>query len=220
MRLRINRGHMENGVTLIDPKSTYIERSVKIGRDTIIYPNVYIEKNTRIGEDCLIRSNTRIVDSQIEDGVEIEASLIESSFVGKECHIGPFAHLRPESNLGSRVKIGNFVEVKKATIKDDSKASHLAYIGDADIGESVNIGCGVIFVNYNGKIKARSKIGDHAFIGSNSNIIAPLEVHKWGYVAAGSTITKDVLEGDLSIARANQVNMPGWVERKGLKKDK
>lgn len=220
MRLRINRGHMENGVTLIDPKSTYIERSVEIGRDTIIYPNVYIEKNTRIGEDCLIRSNTRIVDSQIEDGVEIEASLIESSFVGKECHIGPFAHLRPESNLGSRVKIGNFVEVKKATIKDDSKASHLAYIGDADIGESVNIGCGVIFVNYNGKIKARSKIGDHAFIGSNSNIIAPLEVHKWGYVAAGSTITKDVLEGDLSIARANQVNMPGWVERKGLKKDK
>ena len=220
MRRKINTAHMENGVSFINPESTYIDPCVRIGRDSIIYPNVYIEKDTVIGENCIIRSNSRIVDSIIEDNVEIEASLIESSFVGKDCHIGPFAHLRPESRLGSNVKIGNFVEVKKSTIKDNSKASHLAYIGDADIGESVNIGCGVIFVNYNGQIKARSLIGDHAFIGSNSNVIAPVEVHKWGYVAAGSTITKDVGEGDLSIARAQQVNMPGWVERKGLRKDK
>lgn len=220
MRKRINRGHMENGVTFINPDSTYIDPEVKVGKDTIIYPNVYLEKNTVIGEDCIIRSNTRIVDSIIDDNVEIEASLIENSLVGNACHIGPFAHLRPHAKLGKNVKIGNFVEVKKSTIKDNSKAGHLAYIGDADIGESVNIGCGVIFVNYNGQIKARSLVGDNAFIGSNSNIVAPVEVAKWGYIAAGSTITKDVGEGDLSIGRAQQVNMPGWVERKGLKKDK
>lgn len=220
MRNKINKGHMENGVTFIKPDSTYIDSSVSIGKDTIIYPNVNLEKNTLIGEDCIIRANSRIVNSTIGKGVEIESSLIEESLVGNACKIGPFAHLRPESILGNNVKIGNFVEVKKSTIQDNSKASHLAYVGDADIGESVNIGCGVIFVNYNGMIKARSLIHDHAFIGSNSNIIAPVEVAKWGYVAAGSTITKDVGEGDLSIARAQQVNMPGWVERKGYKKDK
>ncbi len=220
MRNKINKEHMKNGVGFINPESTYIDPLVKIGKDTIIYPNVYLEKNTVIGEDCIIRSNSRIVDSTIKDNVEIEASLIENSFVGDNCHIGPFAHLRPDSKLGNNVKIGNFVEVKNSTIKDKSKASHLAYIGDADIGESVNIGCGVIFVNYNGQIKARSIIGDNAFVGSNSNIVAPVEVAKWGYIAAGSTITKDVGEGDLSIARAQQVNLPGWVERKGLKKDK
>ncbi|MDY0235868.1 MAG: bifunctional UDP-N-acetylglucosamine diphosphorylase/glucosamine-1-phosphate N-acetyltransferase GlmU [Gudongella sp.] len=220
MRNSINKEHMENGVSFINSASTYIESSVKIGKDTIIYPNVYLEKNTVIGEDCIIRSNSRIVDSIIEDNVEIEASLIESSFVGNNCHIGPFAHLRPLAKLGNNVKIGNFVEVKKSTIKDNTKAGHLAYIGDADIGESVNIGCGVIFVNYNGKTKSRSLVGDNAFVGSNSNIVAPVEVAKWGYIAAGSTITKDVGEGDLSIERAQQVNIPGWVERKGFKKDK
>ena len=162
MRNKINKEHMINGVSFINPESTYIDPSVKIGKDTIIYPNVYLEKDTVIGEDCIIRSNSRIVDSVIENNVEIEASLIESSFVGKGCHIGPFAHLRPAVKLGNNVKIGNFVEVKKSTIKDNSKASHLAYIGDADIGESVNIGCGVIFVNYNGQIKSRSVNHDNA----------------------------------------------------------
>jgi bifunctional UDP-N-acetylglucosamine pyrophosphorylase/glucosamine-1-phosphate N-acetyltransferase len=220
MRIKINKKHMENGVSFINPESTYIDSSVIIGKDTLVYPNVYLEKNTIIGEDCIIRSNSRIVDSVIEDSVDIEASLIEKSYVGSNSHIGPFAHLRPESKLGNNVKIGNFVEVKKSTIKDNSKAGHLAYIGDADIGESVNIGCGVIFVNYNGQEKFRSLVHDNAFIGSNANIVAPVEVGKWGYVAAGSTITKDVSEGDLSIARAKQINMPGWVERKGLKKGK
>lgn len=220
MRIRINKDHMKNGVSFINPESTYIDPEVKIGKDTIIYPNVYLEKNTIIGEDCIIRSNSRIVDSTIEDNVEIEASLIEMSFVGKDCHIGPFAHLRPNAKLGNKVKIGNFVEVKNATLNDNSKASHLAYIGDADIGESVNIGCGVIFVNYNGQIKERSTIGDNAFVGSNSNIVAPVEVAKWAYIAAGSTITRNVGEGELSIERAKQVNIPGWAERKGLKRDK
>ena len=218
MRDRINQYHMGNGVTIIDPDNTYIEAGVKIGKDSIIYPGVVLEGNTEIGEDCIIKGDTRIVNSTISSGVSIESSTIEDSFVGEDTKIGPYAHLRPNSHLGKNVKIGNFVEVKNSTIKDNSKASHLAYIGDADIGHNVNIGCGVIFVNYNGKEKFRTIVGDNAFIGSNSNLVAPLEVEAWGYIAAGSTVTKGVKEGELCIARAPQANIPGWVERKGLKK--
>jgi len=218
MRDRINQYHMGNGVTIIDPDNTYIEAGVKIGRDSIIYPGVVLEGKTEIGEDCIIRGDTRIVNSIISAGVSIESSTIEDSFVGEDTKIGPYAHIRPNSRIGKNVKIGNFVEVKNSTIKDNSKASHLAYIGDADIGYNVNIGCGVVFVNYNGKEKFRTIVGDNAFIGSNSNLVAPVEVEPWGYIAAGSTITKGVKEGELCIARAPQVNIPGWVERKGLKK--
>lgn len=217
---RINRVHMENGVTLIDPKSILIEKDVIIGRDTIIYPGAILEGKTIIGEDCIIRGNTRIVDSTIENGVEIESTLIEESIVGDNCHIGPYAHLRPKSILGQNIKIGNFVEVKNATLDDNTKASHLSYIGDAQVGKSVNIGCGVVFVNYNGQSKSKSIVEDNAFVGSNSNLVAPVTVKKWGYIAAGSTITDDVEEGDLSIARARQVNKAGWVEKKGFKKHK
>jgi len=209
---------MANGVTIVDPNNTYIEAGVKIERDTIIYPGVVLEGHTEIGEDCIIRGNTRIVNSKIASGVSIESSLIEDSIVGENSKIGPYAHLRPNSHLGKNVKIGNFVEVKNSRIMDNSKASHLAYIGDADVGNNVNIGCGVVFVNYDGKKKHRSTVGDNAFIGSNSNLVAPVNVEPWGYIAAGSTITKEVKEGELSIARAQQVNIPGWVERKGLKK--
>ena len=220
IRERINVGHMENGVTLINPRDTYIESSVVIGRDTIIYPGVVLEGETVIGEDCVIRGATRIVDSIIGDKVSIESTLIEKSRVGNGCKIGPYAHLRPDSDLGQNVKIGNFVEIKKATMGDDSKASHLSYVGDAQVGSGVNIGCGVVFVNYDGERKFKSTIGDNAFIGSNSNLIAPVKVDDWGYVAAGSTITDNVGEGELSIARARQVNKAGWVEKKGLKKHK
>jgi bifunctional UDP-N-acetylglucosamine pyrophosphorylase/glucosamine-1-phosphate N-acetyltransferase len=168
----------------------------------------------------LIIGNTRIRDSRIGDRVEIDSSLIEESTVGGGTHIGPYAHLRPKSVLGANVKIGNFVEVKNANISDGSKASHLSYVGDADVGKEVNIGCGVVFVNYNGVSKSRSIVRDHAFVGSNSNLVAPVEVKEWGYVAAGSTITDDVGEGELSIARARQVNKEGWVEKKGFKKHK
>jgi len=220
IRERINVGHMENGVTLINPRDTYIESSVVIGRDTIIYPGAVLEGETVIGEDCVIRGATRIVDSIIGDKVSIESTLIEKSRVGNGCKIGPYAHLRPDSDLGQNVKIGNFVEIKKATMGDDSKASHLSYVGDAQVGSGVNIGCGVVFVNYDGERKFKSTIGDNAFIGSNSNLIAPVKVDDWGYVAAGSTITDNVGEGELSIARARQVNKAGWVEKKGLKKHK
>lgn len=218
MQKRIHEKLMLSGVTIINPDNTYIEEDVVIGSDTIIYPGVSLEGTTHIGEDCIIRGNTRIVDSRISDRVYIESSVIESSSVGYDCHVGPYSHLRPESHLGQNVRIGNFVEVKKSSIMDNSKAGHLAYIGDAQVGSEVNIGCGAIFVNYNGRDKFKTIVGDHAFIGSNANLIAPVEVKDWGYVAAGSTITKEVGEGDLSIARAQQVNKENWVEKKGLKK--
>lgn len=216
-RKKINLKHMENGVTIIDSKSTYIESNVKIGIDTIIYPNVILEGNTKIGEDCIIRSNTRICDSIINNKVSIESSTIENSTVDDESKIGPNAHLRPKSHVGKNVKVGNFVEIKNASIDNNSKAGHLAYIGDASVGKNVNIGCGAIFVNYDGKSKHKTIVGDNSFIGSNSNLIAPLNVKEKGYVAAGSTITKEVQQGDLAIERAKQVNISGWVDRKKTK---
>lgn len=218
MRKRINEYHMVNGVTIINPENTYIEDGVQIGRDTVIYPGVSLEGNTEIGEDCIIRNNSRIINSIINNEVSIESSTIEDSIVGENTHIGPHAHLRPNSNIGKNVKIGNFVEVKNSTLKDNTKASHLSYIGDADVGYNVNIGCGVVFVNYNGKEKFRTTVGDNAFIGSNANLVAPVNVEPWGFVAAGSTITKEVPEGALSIARAEQKNIEGWIEKKGYKK--
>lgn len=220
MRDRINRSHMENGVTIINPENTYIESGICIGRDSIIYPGVFLKGNTVIGENCIIGENTRIEDSIIGNEVEIYSSTIEKSSVGDGCHIGPYAHLRPNSHLGRNLKIGNFVEVKNSNIGDNSKASHLAYVGDADVGKNVNIGCGVVFVNYDGRLKHRTTVEDNAFIGSNSNLVAPVVVEKWGYVAAGSTITEDVKEDSLAIARARQVNKDGWVEKKNLKNDK
>ncbi|MCQ4925212.1 bifunctional UDP-N-acetylglucosamine diphosphorylase/glucosamine-1-phosphate N-acetyltransferase GlmU [Tissierella carlieri] len=218
MRKRINEYHMVNGVTIINPENTYIEDGVQIGRDTVIYPGVSLEGNTEIGEDCIIRNNSRIINSIIHNEVSIESSTIEDSIVGENTHIGPHAHLRPNSNIGKNVKIGNFVEVKNSTLKDNTKASHLSYIGDADVGYNVNIGCGVVFVNYNGREKFRTTVGDNAFIGSNANLVAPVNVEPWGFVAAGSTITKEVPEGALSIARAEQKNIDGWIEKKGYKK--
>ena len=220
MRNRINRFHMENGVTIINPENTYIEAEVKIGRDSIIYPGVFLKGKTVIGEECVIRENTVVEDSQIGNNVIIISSTIEESTVGDGCRIGPYAHLRPNSHLGKNLRIGNFVEVKNSTVGDNSKAGHLAYIGDADVGKNVNIGCGVVFVNYDGKNKHRTVVEDNAFIGSNANLVAPVVVKEHGYVAAGSTITEEVEEGTLAIARAKQVNKRGWVNKMNLKKDK
>lgn len=206
LRNRINSFHMRNGVTLIDPDNTYIDQDVIIKRDTIIYPNVTIQGKTEIGEDCKVFSNTRIIDSYIGDNVEVESSLIEKSVIGNFVNIGPNAHLRPDSKLGNNIKIGNFVEVKNSVLADGVKAGHLAYIGDAEIGENVNIGCGVIFANYDGKNKHLTKVGNNSFIGSNSNLVAPVNIGNNAYVAAGSTIVENVEDGSLSIARARQVN--------------
>ena len=216
MRLDVNKMHMANGVTLIDTNSTYIDKNVKIGRDTIIYPNCHIKGNSVIGEDCIIRENTTIEDSHIEDHVTIKSSTILSSKVGSRTTIGPYAYLRPKSVLGEDVKIGDFVEVKNAEIGNGSKASHLSYIGDAVVGKNVNIGCGVVFVNYDGKNKFKSIVEDNAFIGSNSNLVAPVTVKEGGYIATGSTVTVDVPEGALCVARAREVIKEGWRTKKGL----
>ena len=219
MRDRINYYHMSEGVTIINPDNTYIESGVKIGMDSIIYPGVVLIGDTIIGEDCIIGENSRIENSTIGNGVEIYSSTITNSRVGDRCHIGPYAHLRPDSYLGDNIKIGNFVEVKNSTIGNNSKAGHLAYVGDADVGKNVNVGCGVVFVNYDSRSKFRTLVEDHVFIGSNANLIAPVVVKEWGYIAAGSTITDEVGEGCLSIARARQINKSGWVEKKGFKNE-
>ncbi|MGL4741877.1 MAG: bifunctional UDP-N-acetylglucosamine diphosphorylase/glucosamine-1-phosphate N-acetyltransferase GlmU [Sarcina sp.] len=214
LRNRINKKHLANGVTLIDEKSTYIGLDVEIGQDTIIYPNVVLEGNTKIGEDCILYSNSRLNNAIIGDRTTIESSVILDSSVGSDTTVGPFAYIRPDSSIGNHVKIGDFVEVKKSTIGDNTKVSHLTYIGDAKVGESCNFGCGTVVVNYDGKKKHQTVIGDHAFIGCNTNLVSPVEVEDNTYIAAGSTITDTVKEGSLAIARSKQTNIDGWVNRK------
>ncbi|MDD6794905.1 MAG: bifunctional UDP-N-acetylglucosamine diphosphorylase/glucosamine-1-phosphate N-acetyltransferase GlmU [Clostridiaceae bacterium] len=218
LRNRINRKHLDNGVTLIDPKTTYIGVDVKIGQDTIIYPNNILEGNTEIESGCTLLQNNRIKDSYIESGVEIQSSVILESRVGENTTVGPFAYIRPESSIGKGARIGDFVEIKKSTIGDGTKVSHLTYIGDAEVGSGCNFGCGTVVVNYDGKAKHKTKIGDNSFIGCNTNLVSPVEVEDNTYIAAGSTITNKVKEGDLAIARAKQRNISGWVEKKGLMK--
>ena len=217
MRKRINETHMVNGVTIIDTNSTYIEADVQIGNDTIVYPGAMLRGNTIIGSNCIIGMNSNITNSKIGDYTEIENSTIIDSIVGENTNIGPYAYLRPNSNIGNNVKIGDFVEVKNATIEDNSKASHLSYIGDAHVGKDVNIGCGVVFVNYDGKNKYKSVVKDGAFIGSNSNLIAPVTVEEKGFIATGSTITENVPQGALAIARERQVVKEGWVAKREAK---
>lgn len=222
LRARINKKHMDNGVTLIDPNTTYIGAEVEIGQDTIIYPNNIIEGNTVIGSDCILYPNSRINCSIIEDEVSIQSSVILESRIGEGTTVGPFAYIRPESVIGKKTRIGDFVEIKKSTIGDGTKVSHLTYIGDAEVGKDCNFGCGTVVVNYDGSHKYKTKIGDNVFVGCNTNLVSPVEVQEHSYIAAGSTITKEVPEGSLAIARARQVNIEGWVDRKGLlkKKDK
>ena len=215
LQKKINKEYMINGVGIIDPKSTYIEYGATIERDVMIYPGTRIDRKSVIKEGAEIYSST-IKNSTIGEDVLIRSSEIEDSSIGRGTTVGPYAHLRPNSHVGENCKIGNFVEVKNSNVGDGSKMSHLAYIGDADVGSGVNIGCGVVFVNYDGRDKFRAKVGDNAFIGSNANLVAPIEVEENGYVAAGSTITKKVLKGQLSLERAPQKNIDGWVERKGF----
>jgi bifunctional UDP-N-acetylglucosamine pyrophosphorylase/glucosamine-1-phosphate N-acetyltransferase len=215
-RLVIVFEHVQNGVEFIDPENTYIDDTVTIGGGTIVYPGVLLSGKTVVGNDCIIGANTRIVDSVIGNGVEIQASQIVESEIGNECKIGPLAYLRPDSRIGDNVKIGDFVEIKNSVIGDGTKVPHLTYVGDADLGQNINLGCGVVFVNYDGSTKHRSAVADRAFIGCNTNLISPINVGEKAYVAAGSTLTKDVPAGALAVARARQENVPGWVEKRGL----
>ena len=215
LRARRNQELMDGGVTLIDPTTAYIGPDVTIGPDTIIHPNVHLEGRTRIGSNCTIHASVRIVDSHVEDAVVINNfCVITESHVARGARLGPFAHIRPQSDVGEDAHVGNFVELKKTTLGRGSKANHLAYLGDATIGEKVNIGAGTITCNYDGVAKHPTVIEDGAFIGSDSQLIAPVRVGRGAYVAAGSSITDDVPADALAIARGKQSNREGWAAKK------
>jgi len=207
VKRKINAGHLDRGVTFIDPESTYIEPGVTIGQDTIIYPNVFLQGKTVIGDNCVIEPTVKIVNAVLGNGVYIKIGcVINQSRVGDGVDIGPFAHIRPLSDLRPGVHVGNFVEVKKSVLHEGVKAGHLTYLGDAEVGAKTNVGAGTITCNYDGVKKHKTSIGEGAFIGSNTALVAPVTIGKGAYVGAGSTITEDVPPGKLGVSRARQVN--------------
>jgi len=211
---KINERHMLNGVTIIDPESTFIDEEVLIEKDVTIYPNTYIQGKSIIRQGTIIYPGVRIVDSEIDKNCEIkDNTLIESSFVGEDSSVGPMAHLRPESRLMGENKIGNFVETKKIIFGRGSKASHLTYLGDAEIGADVNVGCGTITCNYDGISKHKTIIGDGVFVGSDVQFVAPVKIGDGALIAAGSTITRDVPPDALAITRADQKNIENFVKK-------
>lgn len=214
MQKRINEYHMRNGVTMRNPESVYIEDGVEIGNDTEICQNVTIKSGTKIGSDCVIGSGSMLDRAVIHDGVDVLSSVILESEVDKGTHVGPFAYIRPNCHVGKEVKVGDFVELKNSNIDDGTKISHLTYIGDSDVGKRVNFGCGTVTCNYDGKKKYRTTIGDDCFVGCNTNFVSPINVGDGVYIAAGSTITEDIPENSLSIARARQVNKEGWKDKR------
>ena len=209
LKQQVLEKHMLNGVTIMSPENTYIEMDVEIGRDTVIFPGVCLRGQTVIGEGCVLENGTVVVDSVIGNQVHIKPySVITESKIEDHVAIGPFAHLRPGAHIAAEARIGNFVEVKKSYVGRGSKASHLTYLGDAEIGEGVNIGAGTITCNYDGQRKHKTVIEDRAFIGSNTALVAPVKVGEGALIGAGSVITEDVPPETLAIARARQVHKP------------
>lgn len=232
-----NLRYADSGVDFVDIDAAFIEPTVEIGSGTQIGFGARISGDTVIGKDCLIGDGCRIDESHLEDGVKVDqyaslsktrvragASIMQSivmeSEIGAGSSVGPFAYVRPGCCVGADVRVGDFVELKNSTIGARSKVSHLTYVGDADIGAGVNLGCGVVFVNYNGIEKFRSRVGDGAFIGCNVNLISPVEVDSGAYIAAGTTVTRNVSAGSLSVGRAKERIVEGWVEKRGLLKRK
>lgn len=216
MRARIAKRLMDSGVRLVRPNEVYIDEGVEIGQDTIICPGCYLKGKTVIGKNCRLDGTVFITDSVIGDNVFIKlGTYIEKSVIENDCEVGPYAHLRPNSTLKTKAKVGNFCEIKNSVIGEGSKVNHLTYIGDTDMGQGVNIGAGTITCNYDGQKKHRTVIGDHCFVGSNVNFVAPVEIKPYSKIGAGSTITKEVPEGSLAVARARQVVL----ENKGVKKN-
>lgn len=220
MQRRINEQHMRDGVSFVDPDTAYIDADVKIGNDTVIEGNVVIKGNTEIGSDCYITNGSRIVDSKIGNNVTITSSTIEESEMDDNTDIGPDSHLRPKAIIRKGAHIGNFVEVKKAEIGENTKVGHLTYVGDATLGKDINIGCGTIFSNYDGVKKFHTNVGDHAFIGAGSTLIAPINVADHAFIAADTTVTKDVNKYDMAIGRGRQVNKPDYWHKLPLSQDK
>lgn len=220
MQRRINEQHMRDGVSFIDPDTAYIDADVKIGNDTVIEGNVVIKGNTEIGSDCYITSGSRIVDSKIGNNVTVTSSTVEEAEMDDNTDIGPNSHLRPKAIIRKGAHIGNFVEIKKAEIGENTKVGHLTYVGDATLGKDINIGCGTIFSNYDGVKKFHTNVGDHAFIGAGSTLIASINVADHAFIAADTTVTKDVNKYDMAIGRGRQVNKPDYWHKLPLSQDK
>ncbi len=210
LQARLLKKHQLAGVTFLRPSTTYLGADVVIGQDTVVYPNCVLKGRTVIGTHCEIGPSADIEDTEVRNGVTVKHSTLKQAFVDDTSKIGPYAYLRPGSKIGKDVKIGDFVEVKNTSVGDHSKVSHLTYIGDGEIGENVNLGCGVVFVNYDGVNKHLTKVESGAFVGYNTNLVAPVTVGQNAYVAAGSTITEDVPSEALGIARARQINKTDW----------
>lgn len=218
LQARINKEHMQSGVFIMDSNSVFIDDTVEIGKGSVIKPNNTLKGNTVVGENVVFETNNNITDSIIGNGTKLNAVVSISAEVGDNTVIGPYVYLRPGTKIGNGCKVGDFVEIKNSVIADGAKVPHLAYVGDADVGSRVNVGCGVIFANYDGKHKHRTKVGNNAFIGSNSTLIAPIEVGDGAFIAAGATIAHSVPDGAFVIARANETVKEGRAE-KYLKKD-
>ena len=218
LRRRINEDLMSSGITLIDPDRTYVDAGVKVGADTTILPGVHLEGETRVGRGCTIGPDSRIVDSRIDDGAEVTYSVVREARVGQGATVGPYAHLRPGTILGRDTKAGSFVEIKASKIGDGSKVPHLAYVGDATIGRDVNVGAGTITCNFDGYEKHRTVIGDGAFIGSDTMLVAPVRIGRNAVTGAGSTITRDVPDGELAVERSEQRNVAGYAERRAKRR--
>ena len=212
-RRRINNAHMQAGVTLLDPESTYLDYGVVVGAETLIYPQTMLEGKCRVGQGCRLGPQAHLRSSLLGDGVIVRHSVVEETVLENGSTVGPFAHLRPGCRIGAGVKVGSFVEIKNSVLEAGAKVPHLSYVGDADIGAAANLGAGVIVVNYDGRRKHRTTIAEQAFIGCNSNLVSPLHIGSGAYVAAGSTITRNVPGGNLAVARARQINRPGLAAR-------
>lgn len=214
LRGEIVRRHLQNGVVVLEPDRTVIEADVRVGAGTIIHGGNTLQGETVIGAGCTLYPNNRIDSAIVGDGVTIESSVLTHCRVGARTTVGPFAYLRPKAEVGEHCRIGDFVEIKNSTIGDGTKVSHLTYVGDSDLGKDINLGCGVVFVNYDGKTKSRSRVEDHAFIGCNCNLIAPVHIGENAYLAAGSTVVEDVPADALFVARAHGVVKEDWVKRR------
>ena len=204
--------HQRTGVKVLDIDNTYIDPRVTIGAGTVLLPGTILRGNTVIGENCEIGPNAMIADCEVGDGCVVNASQMNESVLGRDVHVGPYAHIRPRCQVGDGCKVGAYVEIKNAVFGPGTKMSHLTYVGDADVGAGVNFGCGTITSNYDGFRKHRTVIGDNAFIGCNTNLIPPVTVGEGAYIAAGTTVTKDIPPDALAISRVRQENKPGWAK--------
>ena len=214
MRRRINLSFMKKGVFFVDPMTTHISPLAEIGEGTRLLPGCLIYGKTVIGKKCVVGPNSMLTDAVIGDGTSVDASQLNKCSVGSSTTVGPFAYIRPDTKVGDGCRIGDFVELKNSNVGDGTKVSHLTYIGDSDLGENINVGCGVVTVNYDGKYKYRTTVKDHAFIGCNVNLVAPVTVGEGSFIAAGSTITRDVPQDSLAVARERQKDIEGWAKKR------